>query len=349
MTAVKKKRTYHAIRTLQKFLIESADSSGKTLDQVFKNQFGQQNKNLEDEWSATPTLTVVTDFNKNQLSDILQIPVGKISDQKRLRIADLYVFAVQDENLLKDSEFKSKIKLKPSKEPTNTGNKQKMSKSPQSYQVPKWTPGYTGLRSFIDQLDACKSLNIFESDSDLIYSALCKSDRPEIYTQLTTEEKASVGKFAQYLNRNFGPSINERKRRFNLLTQMEDEDENQWFLRVTRDYFACKGVAVPNEEEFTPENKSDISLAFIAGLRKTELKRLMRFKMDDLDDEGENQHFFQLGKIALRKSMSLRELEKGVFTVGVQSVEQRTPQTNLNDRIKELRAEINMIQNQLYN
>ena len=125
MTAVKKKRTYHAIRTLQKFLIESADSSGKTLDQVFKNQFGQQNKNLEDEWSTTPTLTVVTDFNKNQLADILQIPVGKISDQKRLRIADLYVFAVQDENLLKDSEFKSKIKLKPSKEPTNTGNKQK--------------------------------------------------------------------------------------------------------------------------------------------------------------------------------------------------------------------------------
>ena len=249
---------------------------------------------------------------------------------------------IQDENLLKDSEFKTKIKL----EPKHTEKKQKMSKSPQSYQVPKWTPGYTGLRSFIDQLDACKSLNIFESDSDLIYSALCKSDRPEIYTQLTTEEKASVGKFAQYLNRNFGPSINERKRRFNLLTQMEDEDENQWFLRVTRDYFACKGVAVPKEEEFTPENKSDISLAFITGLRKTELKRLMRFKMDDLDDEGENQHFFQLGKIALRKSMSLRELDNAVYTV---AVEQRTPQTNLNDRIKELRAEINMIQNQLYN
>ena len=257
----------------------------------------------------TPTLTVVTDLERSELSDILEIPAGKISNQKRLRISDVYVFAIQDENLLKDSEFKTKIKL----EPKHTEKKPKMSKSPQSYQVPKWTPGYDGLRSFIDQMDACKSLQIFESDSDLIYSSLCKSNKPELYSQLPEEEKQSVEKFAKYLNRNFGPSLNERKRRFNHLTQMEDEDENQWFLRTTREYFAAKGTAVPQESDFTAENKSDISLAFIAGLRKAELKRLMKLS---LDEEDENSNFFSLGKMAQRKALSLRELEGSIYTVG---------------------------------
>lgn len=303
----------------------------------------------------TPTLTVVSDLERSQLSDILQIPAGKISNQKRLRISDVYVFAVQDENLLKDSEFRTRIKSEPSKLLKNTDKQPKMSKSPQSYQVPKWTPGYHGLRSYIDQLDACKSLGIFESDSDLIYSSLCWSNKPELYSQLPEEEKQSVEKFARYLNRNFGPSLNERKRRFTLLTQMEDEDENQWFLRVQREYFACKGSAVPKQEEFTPEHKSDISLSFISGLKNSKLKRLMRLQLDEVDDDEADTNFFQLGKKASRKGLSLRELDSGVYSVdakpsGVFPVESNeNVRTDLEAKIEELQDEIAELQKRRYN
>ena len=336
---------------MTKFLVESKDSTQETLNNFFKGQFGHQNKDLSGQWEDTPSLTVVTDFTKEELASLLNIPKGKILDSKRLRISDSRIFAVQDETLLKP-ELKSIIKSEP--RTTKTEVKVMSSKSPQSYQVPKWEPGYEGLRNFLDQLDVCKSLNIFESDADLIYSSLCRSDRPELYSQLPKEEKESLEKFAKFINKTFGPSLHERKRRFNLLTQKEEEDEQQWFLRTIREYFAAKGLAVPPESEFSAEHKSDISLSFITGLRRKDLKREMKLKMDDIDDD--NKDFFSMGKIAQRKALSLRELDNAIYTINGQSqiftIDQDDDQdreVNLNDRIKELQAEIKRIQSSRYN
>ena len=335
---------------MTKVLIESQDSTQETLNNFFKGQFGHQNKDLSGQWEDTPSLTVVTDFTKEELAFLLNIPKGKILDSKRLRISDSLIFAVQDETLLKP-ELKSIIKSEP--RTTKTEVKVMSSKSPQSYQVPKWEPGYEGLRNFLDQLDVCKSLNIFESDADLIYSSLCRSDRPELYSQLPKEEKESLEKFAKFINKTFGPSLHERKRRFNLLTQKEEEDEQQWFLRIIREYFAAKGLAVPPESEFSAEHKSDITLSFIAGLKKPELKRLMKLRLDDFD---ENENFSSMGKIAQRKALSLRELDNAVYTVNGHSqifkIDQdvdQDRQINLNDRIEELQEEIKRIQSSLYN
>ena len=63
--------------------------------------------------------------------------------------------------------------------------------------IPKWVSGPNGLRAYIDQLDETKNLGYFESEADLIYTSLCKSGRPELYSQLSTTEKESVQEFVQ--------------------------------------------------------------------------------------------------------------------------------------------------------
>ena len=91
--------------------------------------------------------------------------------------------------------------------------------SPSEYMVPFWNPGSEGVRVFIDQLEEAKILGIFENEGKLIYAALCKSNKPEIYSQLSTEEKASIQKFAMYLAQNFGDTPNELKRKFQQMRQ----------------------------------------------------------------------------------------------------------------------------------
>jgi len=266
------------------------------------------------------TVTVVTDCTRQELAQQWEIPVGKIVENKRVRVSERLVFVVKDEQLLKGSNFGAKTpKISAGGKDEVQVKTEKMStgKSRENYHVPRWNPGPEGLRSYIDMLDNAKTLGYFDSDADLIYSSLCRSGKPEIYSQLTQKEKESLEEYAKYLNTNYGRSLNEKKRRFNLLKQEEDEDENTWFIRVIREYWSAKGSTRPANDAFTSENKADISLAFLAGLRRNDLKRIMKLHLDDTDDENAN--FFQIGKQAQRKALSLRELEGQVYSIGGQA------------------------------
>ena len=264
------------------------------------------------------TVTVVTDCTRQELSDKWEVPVGKIVENRRVRVSEHLVFVVKDEQLLKGKNFGTKTpKISAESKGEVKVKTETMTKSRENYHVPRWAPGPEGLRSYLDMLDNAKTLGYFESDADLIYSSLCRSGKPEIYTQLTQKEKESLEEYAKYLNENYGRSLNEKKRRFNLLKQEEDEDENTWFIRVIREYWSAKGSTRPTNDQFTSENKADISLAFLAGLRRNDLKRIMKLHLDDTDDENEN--FFQIGKQAQRKALSLRELEGQVYSIGGQA------------------------------
>ena len=205
-----------------------------------------------------------------------------------------------------------------------------MSKYPQDYQVPRWITknGQQGLRNFIDQLEVSRDLKYFESESDLIYSALSISGKPEIYSQLSTTEKGSVVEFSKYLHENYGMSMNELKRRFNRLQQDLNEGEQEFFLRIIKEYFNAKGIVRPADDEFSLEHKSDIQFQFLSGLRNNDLKRIMKLDLDDYEDD--NTKFFQLGKICQRKALSLRELDGQVYdnrpvnTNGVFAIESGT-------------------------
>ena len=188
-------------------------------------EFSAQNKDFGSDLADLITLTVVTDFTKQELSAKWDIPVGRIAGVKRLRVSDRLVFFVQDLSLLKGKEFGRSIKLSPVKtepkakiEPRSAGES-KMARRIESCTIPKWEPGPDGLRAFIDQLDETKNLGYFDTDSDLIYTSLCNSGKPELFSQLSSKQKSSVEEFAKFLDANFGRSLNEKKRRFNLLQQ----------------------------------------------------------------------------------------------------------------------------------
>ena len=177
-------------------------------------------------------------------------------------------------------------------------------------------------------MEISRDLKYFETESDLIYSALSISGKPEIYSQLSKTEKSSVVEFSKYLHENYGMSMNELKRRFNRLNQDLHEGKNEFFLRVIKEYFNSKGIVRPADEAFSLEHKSDIQFQFVSGLRNNDLKRIMKLDLDDYEDD--NTKFFQLGKICQRKALSLRELDgqvydnKPVSTDGVFAIESDT-------------------------
>ena len=182
--------------------------------------------------------------------------------------------------------------------------------SPSEYMVPFWNPGSEGVRVFIDQLEEAKILGIFENEGKLIYAALCKSNKPEIYSQLSTEEKASIQKFAMYLAQNFGDTPNELKRKFQQMRQNDQEDEMAFFQRCTRAYFAARSIkGVPSGVNFTNDHKEDISLVFISGLRFPEVRKTLLTRIDEVE-------FEKLGRVAKRISLNLRELSNMVYHVG---------------------------------
>ena len=177
--------------------------------------------------------------------------------------------------------------------------------------IPIWKAGHEGLRNFLDQMENVQKLGLFTSEPHLIYTSLCNSNKQDIYMQLTKQEKSSIVEFAKFLHENYGLSMNEKKRRFNTLQQKTTESENEFFHRIILEYFQAKGVNRPNNSAFSDENKADITLAYISGLRNKELKRVVKLELDDCDDNY--QKFFDLGKRTQRKGLSLKELETNVF------------------------------------
>ena len=184
--------------------------------------------------------------------------------------------------------------------------------------IPKWESGQDNLRNFLDQLSTAVELEYFKDERDLIYTSLCNSGKSHVFQQLSQAQKTSIAEFRKFLNTNYGMSINERKRRFQTIQQKEFESENEFFLRTTQEYFYSKGINRPENTAFTSENKADISLAYISGLRNAQLKRVVRLAEDEIGDDHRN--FFELGKRTQRKALSLRELESNVFEISENSI-----------------------------
>ena len=80
--------------------------------------------------------------------------------------------------------------------------------------------------------------------------------KPEIYSQFSKTEKGSVVEFSKYLHENYGMSMNELKRRFNRLKQELHEGENEFFLRVIKEYFNAKSIVRPASSGTSSESSS---------------------------------------------------------------------------------------------
>ena len=280
-------------------------------------RYSALNKDLPTTFAGIGVITVFTDWDLEKLSETWGILKGKITIGTSTRVSAVCIFIVDNTEILKNQTLGRKPRVGLNKKSmekrenqVTVDSKRGIMESPSEYMVPFWNPGSEGVRVFIDQLEEAKILGIFENEGKLIYAALCKSNKPEIYSQLSTEEKASIQKFAMYLAQNFGDTPNELKRKFQQMRQNDQEDEMAFFQRCTRAYFAARSIkGVPSGVNFTNDHKEDISLVFISGLRFPEVRKTLLTRIDEVK-------FEKLGRVAKRISLNLRELSNMVYHVG---------------------------------
>ena len=308
--------------TLNKFAIDIVDITNTKAFVDSIKTYKALNKGLPRSFADIGVVTVFTDWDLDKLSTTWGILRGKITVSPSTRVGDFCLFVVDNTELLRNqtlgrtqrkglNKTLAGAKLEAKKE-VNEDKKGKMgsTKSASQYMVPFWNPGPEGVRNFIDQLEEANNLGIFDSEGELIYAALCKSNKPEIYSQLSTDEKASIQKFAVFLAQNFGDTPNELKRKFQQMRQTDQEDELAFLQRCTRAYFAAKSIkGIPSGTNFTNDHKEDISLVFISGLRVPEVRKALLTRIDEVD-------FDKLGRVAKRISLNLRELSNMVYHVG---------------------------------
>ena len=87
-------------------MIEVADLDKERFRESLR-RFQAQNKGLTSDWEALGTLTIVTDFSRQELAALWQVVIGRIQESRRLRISEGLFFFVQNEELLRDRAFGS--------------------------------------------------------------------------------------------------------------------------------------------------------------------------------------------------------------------------------------------------
>ena len=310
---------------LNKFAIDIVDITNTVAFVESIKQYKALNKDLPKSFAGSGVITVFTDWDLEKLSTSWGILKGKIIISPSTRVSDVCLFIVDNTELLRNKTFgrpqRSGLNKKlagnklDKKEEISGGKNGKMgsTKMASQYMVPFWNPGPEGVRNFIDQLEEANNLGIFDSEGELIYASLCKSNKPEIFSQLSNDEKVSIQKFAVFLAQNYGSTPNELKRAFQQMRQTDQEDELAFFQRCTRAYFASRSIkGVPKGTGLTNDHKEDISLVFISGLRFSEVRKNLLIRIDEVP-------FEQLGRVAKRISLNLRELSNNVYTVGSSS------------------------------
>ena len=114
--------------------------------------------------------------------------------------------------------------------------------SVKEFLIPKWTvQDPSGLESFISELQSAKDMEVLSNDKMLIYAAMVKSGKSDI----------------------FG------------IKQEDNEDCVNFFLRTEKQYFRSKNMTKPRGKAFLQQYKEDIRFQYVQGLKDPEVKRLM--------------------------------------------------------------------------
>ena len=205
--------------------------------------------------------------------------------------------------------------------------------SVREYLIPKWNKSKdNSLESYVNALKQAKKLELFQSDEQLIYSSLIKSDQQDLVEALADEAKTDLDKFIEYLRERFGPTSQEQRIAYDLMKQEPEESEFDWFRRCEDGYFKSRSMSIPTGNNFTDIMKQDIVYKFVSGLYNREVLRLMRL--------NNSAAYKDVAKIARGYATSLRDLET---THGINKVEtiDDNSRSHEDDALSELTKSVN--------
>ena len=133
-------------------------------------------------------------------------------------------------------------------EESDSSTETTMSKSPREFMVPEWASG-EDIEKYITKLELAKEMTLFETDKLLIFYSLTRSERQDVITTLTEDQKTKLDDFIEFLRETFGPTIGEKRSIFENIKQNEEESIAEYFKRVELSYFRSKGIPVPQTLE----------------------------------------------------------------------------------------------------
>ena len=205
-----------------------------------------------------------------------------------------------------------------------------MDKPPDEFLIPEWIFG-EDIEKYIMKLNLAKEMDLFKDDKTLIFYSLTRSNRQDIITTLTEDQKAKLGDFTEFLREVFGPTIGEKRSIFENIRQNEEESVAEYFKRVELSYFRSKDIPIPSQmEEY---QKEDIRHAFLKGLRSRETHRLLKLNPGTID-------YTSLATTAANLEASLQDLERG----NEQPVLKVVAEQDMMNRIRDLEEKLYALQ-----
>ena len=172
--------------------------------------------------------------------------------------------------------------------------------------IPKWTTSndQESLELYLAALKEAAQLKILDSERMLIFSSLQKSNKMDIFTSLTENQKNSINEYAAFLRKNYALTSDEQRADLSSMMQKSDESEQQFLRRVEKRYFQTKGIEVP--ETLLDWQKSDIKHIFTRGICDAEIKKYLL--INDIQYE-------HLGRQARKISQISKNLSSRVYSV----------------------------------
>ena len=322
---------------LNAFIIEKEKVIKEVIEEI-KGQDDQNDHFKYEQLQPTDLITIITNHQLRDLSQLLRVPAKSISQTtryRRLKSIESILFLKNNTTSTVLKEFLGKdlykqylnkeikhdqnvqIEQKREKEElvdsdfTNIEMGDKDINSVREYLIPKWNKSKdNSLESYINALKQAKKLDLFQSDEQLIYSSLIKSDQQDLVEALGEDAKTDLDKYIEYLRERFGPTSQEQRIAYDLMKQEPEESEFDWFRRCEDGYFKSRSMSIPTGNNFTDIMKQDIVYKFVSGLYNREVLRLMRL--------NNSAAYKEVAKIARGYATSLRDLET---THGINKVE----------------------------
>lgn len=151
------------------------------------------------------------------------------------------------------------------------------------YLVPKWTSrSAENIFEYFNQLEAAYKTGLFNSEHELIFSSIMLSPKQDLLGQLPSEAKQSLEEYKSFMMENFAPSHSHRKRLFRSISQSPGEELVEYWFRVNQAY---KNSRFSSLQILNDDDKNEICLKFVDGLRNREIRRVMLLD-DDLSFES---------------------------------------------------------------
>ena len=198
----------------------------------------------------------------------------------------------------------------------------RMSNFKTTIQPPSWEKGSSQAQRISNLNDFVANLLVFRevspmSDCEIIYSALEKSDRMEIFRELSTQGRSHLTSFIEHLRRAHGGSAMKQRASLEDLKQGAMESPLSYYMRCIREYYLARSMIPPSRNQIQEkERQMDIKFLFTKGLKNPRVAEQVRLSSKKTD-------FWNLGSLANDAAEALEETQPQLMNVSVKETRSR--------------------------